>query len=168
MNSRHKAVSALVTHELSHVWFGNLVTARTWSEVWLNEGFANHFEHFEAHAVQPHLGLEEDHRRTDMEAALKRDDGRDRSRPMVRRADGPEEVRGMFDDLAYGKGSAVVAMVRAVMGERAFWGALREYLRAFSYGSAGQENLFAILDKHAARHRVQQSYHSKKNGISIS
>ena len=59
--SRQRAVAALISHELSHIWFGNLVTAGDWSWSWLHEGFANHLEHFVTHDVMPELELDEEH-----------------------------------------------------------------------------------------------------------
>jgi aminopeptidase N len=44
-------VAAVVTHELAHQWFGNLVTPKWWSNLWLSEGFATYFEYHATNKV---------------------------------------------------------------------------------------------------------------------
>ncbi len=96
--SRHKSVSALISHELSHVWFGNLVTMSEWSDIWLNEGFANHLEHFAVHDLYPELKMDVEHQKVDVQAAFERDDNLVKSRPIVNKADTPDEVRLFYPE----------------------------------------------------------------------
>lgn len=48
-----KSVSLTIAHELSHMWFGNLVTMKWWDDLWLNEGFATYMEHVAVDSVFP-------------------------------------------------------------------------------------------------------------------
>ena len=66
----------------------------------------------------------------------------------------PLQISGMFDSLTYGKGGVIVRMVRDLMGEGPFWDAIREFLKNKEFGNVNQEDLFAILDKHARRNNV--------------
>lgn len=50
MSIEHYAAT-LVSHELAHKWFGNLITCYWWSNTWINEGFASYFGYIAAHAV---------------------------------------------------------------------------------------------------------------------
>lgn len=47
-----QSIATITAHELAHKWFGNLITARWWDNVWVNEGFASYFEYFAMHEVR--------------------------------------------------------------------------------------------------------------------
>ena len=52
---RHWRVTEVVLHELAHQWFGNLVTMKSWSQTWLNEGFATYVSHLGGDILTPDL-----------------------------------------------------------------------------------------------------------------
>src|SRR5271170_1533532 len=113
----------LISHELTHQWFGDLVTCKAWSDIWLNEGFATYGETMwnEAHYGKDHA----DYNR--WEAA--RDWFHQTSlfdKPIVRHdfAEGSDE----FDGNAYGKAGWVIDMLRFQLGEDAFYAGLKHYL----------------------------------------
>src|SRR5271163_3639140 len=113
----------LISHELTHQWFGDLVTCKAWSDIWLNEGFATFGETMwnEAHYGKDHA----DYNR--WEAA--RDWFHQTSlfdKPIVRHdfAEGSDE----FDGNAYGKAGWVIDMLRYQLGEDAFYAGLKHYL----------------------------------------
>src|SRR5271154_6418593 len=115
----------LISHELTHQWFGDLVTCKAWSDIWLNEGFATFGETMwnEAHYGKDHA----DYNR--WEAA--RDWFHQTSffdKPIVRHdfAEGSDE----FDGNAYGKAGWVIDMLRYQLGEDAFYAGLKHYLEA--------------------------------------
>jgi aminopeptidase N len=113
----------LISHELTHQWFGDLVTCKDWGDVWLNEGFATFGE---ALWQEAHYGKDEaDYQRWTSargwlaEASLFK-------KSIVRHdfADNSDE----FDGNAYAKGGWVLYMLRHQLGDNAFYAGLKHYL----------------------------------------
>ncbi|MDQ6929782.1 MAG: HEAT repeat domain-containing protein [Candidatus Eremiobacteraeota bacterium] len=115
----------LVSHELAHQWFGDLLTCRDWSHAWLNEGFATYFE-----AVFREADLGYDEYLYDIfgcvERYLDEDAGRYR-RPIV--CNTYRDPIELFDRHLYEKGGAVLHMLRGDLGEKRFWRAIARYVR---------------------------------------
>ena len=115
----------LVSHELAHQWFGDLLTCRDWSHAWLNEGFATYFE-----AVFREADLGYDEYLYDIfgcvERYLDEDAGRYR-RPIV--CNTYRDPIELFDRHLYEKGGAVLHMLRGNLGEKRFWRAIARYVR---------------------------------------
>lgn len=114
----------LVSHELAHQWFGDLLTCRDWSQAWLNEGFATYFE-----AIFREADLGYDEYLYDIFGCVERylEEDADRyRRPIVcNRYRDPIEL---FDRHLYEKGGAVLHMLRGELGEARFWRAIRRYV----------------------------------------
>jgi len=115
----------LVSHELAHQWFGDLLTCRDWAHAWLNEGFATFFE-----AVYREADLGADEYLYDVFTCLQRylEEDADRyRRPIVyNRFRDPIEL---FDRHLYEKGAAVLHMLRGELGDARFWRSIRRYVR---------------------------------------
>ena len=113
----------LVAHELAHQWFGDLLTCKDWSHIWLNEGFASYFDPlFTEH------DRGEDAFRLEMEGALQGYLGNDRSyrRPIVETR--YESSLAMFDGMTYAKGACVLHALRGLLGDQAWWKGIRDYV----------------------------------------
>jgi aminopeptidase N len=114
----------LVSHELAHQWFGDLLTCRDWAHAWLNEGFATFFE-----AVWREADLGYDEYVYDIFGCIERylEEDADRyRRPIVwNRFRDPIEL---FDRHLYEKAGAVLHMLRGELGETRFWRAIRRYV----------------------------------------
>jgi aminopeptidase N len=112
----------LISHELGHQWFGDLVTCKDWGDIWLNEGFATFMETVWSEA---HFGKDEaDYER--WEAAHQWfGDPNLYTAPIVRH---DFNDSGEFDGNAYTKGGWVLYMLRHQLGEDAFYRGLKHYL----------------------------------------
>jgi len=117
----------LVAHELAHQWFGDLATCEDWSNVWLNEGFADYFTALykgDAHGADE-LALEID----DLRSGYFRDDAERYRRPIV--TNRYVDPIDMFDSHTYNKGALVLHMVHFLTGEEGWWKGLRSYVERF-------------------------------------
>ena len=114
----------LVSHELAHQWFGDLLTCRDWSHAWLNEGFATYFE-----CVWREADLGFDEYLYDVFGCVTRyleEDGDRYRRPIVcNRYRDPIEL---FDRHLYEKGGATLHMLRGELGDERFWRSIRHYV----------------------------------------
>jgi len=111
----------LVSHELAHSWFGNMITCRDWGELWLNESFATLME---AVWLEHDRGRERylyemlSNQQTYLQAWWQGN-----RRPMVtKRYANPD---ALFDSYPYQRGAAVFNMVRFVLGDDLFWKAVQ-------------------------------------------
>ena len=112
----------LISHELAHQWFGDLVTCKDWGNIWLNEGFATFFETVWSESHYPKDQAAYDSWNTAREWFAKPDLYK---KPIVRfDFDESEE----FDGNAYEKAGWVLYMLRHQIGDEPFWRSLKHYL----------------------------------------
>ncbi|HEX8951386.1 MAG TPA: M1 family aminopeptidase, partial [Polyangia bacterium] len=133
----------LISHELAHQWFGDLLTCRDWSQGWLNEGFATYMELvWKEHSA----GRDEaDYDRlADQEAYLDEDAHRYR-RPIVTNVF--HEPIDVFDRHLYEKGGCVLHMLRSELGDARFWKAIRHYVKKHAGGSVETRDLARAVDE---------------------
>ncbi len=138
-------VTDLVSHELAHSWFGDLVTCRNWAELWLNEGFATYMEAAYREKV---FGREDYIRKVRADVAeFMVDDAVSRKRHGLYNLRAGE-VSALFDNAAvtYHKGGAVLHILREQVGTEAFWKALNTYLNAHKYGSVESTDLRKAME----------------------
>ncbi len=139
---------SLQAHELAHQWFGDLVTCRDWSDLWLNEGFATYFEAL----WNEHLLGRDEFLYTDIradQAAYLRAWANKQRRPIVtKNYSDPETV---FDVYAYQRGGAVLHMLRSVLGEEKWWRALNLYLTQNAHRPAETAQLQSAVEEAAGQ-----------------
>lgn len=135
---------SIVAHEVAHQWFGNLVTTRGWEDLWLNEGFASWMATKTSHKFHPEWSAWL-HSAESRESAM-RLDARASTHPIVRKVDTLEEAELAFDDITYEKGSQVIRMLEAYVGEDAFRTAIRAHIRRHAYGNAVTADLWQALE----------------------
>lgn len=140
------AVENLVSHELAHSWFGNLVTCKNWAELWLNEGFATFMEA---------AYLEKKHGRqiyinkivSDAEIFIADDAVNTKRNGLFNR--NAANVSALFDRPAttYNKGGAIIHTLRETVGDEAFWKAINIYLNRHKFGSVESTDLQKVMEE---------------------
>mmetsp|Transcript_17250 Transcript_17250/g.23737 ORF Transcript_17250/g.23737 Transcript_17250/m.23737 type:complete len:895 (-) Transcript_17250:165-2849(-) len=141
-SSQKQRVCTVVTHELAHQWFGNLVTMEWWDDLWLNEGFASWAENWAADKIFPHWTMWDQFTTGHLSAAL-RLDALKSSHPIQVPIYHAEEVEEVFDAISYCKGGSVVRMIKAVLGMKCFQKGLAAYMKKHAYGNTQTFDLWA-------------------------
>ena len=137
-------VADVVSHELAHMWFGDLVTMKWWNGIWLNEAFATFMEVAAVDAYRP------DWKRW-TSFSLERSvafetDSLVATRPVEYEVRSPADCEGMFDVLTYQKGGALLRMLEQYLGVDRFRSGVRHYLNAHSYGNTETSDLWDSIE----------------------
>ena len=151
--SDQEAVANTVSHELTHMWFGNLVTMDWWDNLWLNEGFATYFAPIGVNYALD-LGERADWDMlnnvvdSDIFYTMEVDDVIS-SHPIINSVTNADEITSIFDDITYGKGCSVIWSMVKVMGFDNFFNGLTQYLKDNQYSTVTEVDLFNALEKTA-------------------
>jgi aminopeptidase N len=100
-----------VAHEVSHMWFGNLVTMEWWDDLWLNEGFARYCEHDILNQLRPEFNIWAKYLYQVHNAAITCDWHLDSTHPIRLPVPEPDQLQSIFDGISYNKGSAICRML---------------------------------------------------------
>jgi aminopeptidase N len=134
----------LVAHELAHQWFGDFVTCKDWTHVWLNEGFATYYDWL--HAAHMHG---EDEKLWHLFSAARGIVGNDDRTPMVSRD--YKSAMDQFGYRAYPKGAWVLHMLRDRLGDDLYRLCVKMYLERHALGSVVTEDLNAVAEELSGR-----------------
>ena len=144
--SSRRFIATVIAHELSHQWFGNLVTMNWWNDLWLNESFANMMEYVAIDTLQPDWHMWEDFATNEVTAALRRD-SLDGVQSVQADVNHPDEISTLFDPaIVYAKGGRLLVMVRKLIGEEAFRAGLKSYFEKFAYKNTVGNDLWQELE----------------------
>ena len=144
--SSRRFIATVIAHELSHQWFGNLVTMQWWNDLWLNESFANMMEYVAIDALHPEWHMWEDFATNEVTAALRRD-SLDGVQSVQADVNHPDEISTLFDPaIVYAKGGRLLVMVRKLIGEEAFRAGLKSYFEKFAYKNTVGNDLWQELE----------------------
>ena len=147
--TQRRSQISTISHELAHMWFGDLVTMEWWDDLWLNESFASWMGEKVMHEVFPEFGI--DLRRvTDADEAM-RTDGRLSTRTIRQPVNTLANLLQSADVLAYKKGQTLLGMFELWVGEEKFRQGVRDYINANEWGNATAADLFAALSKASGR-----------------
>lgn len=144
-----QSVAITITHELSHQWFGDLVTMRWWDDLWLNESFATIMEYYATDALYPEFKVWQDFYTGDCVAALRRDclPGVQAVRQDVH---DPSEIATLFDSaIVYAKGARLVLMLIHLLGAENFDKGVRDYFQKYQYNNTVGDDLWNSLQPYA-------------------
>ncbi len=143
-------VEDLVSHELAHSWFGNLVTCKNWAELWLNEGFATFMEAAFREKMYDRRNYMNKIRR-DAETFIA-DDAVNKKRNGLFNQNA-DNVAALFERPAttYNKGGAVIHTLREEIGDDAFWKAVNIYLTRHRFSSVETTDLLAAMEEASGR-----------------
>ncbi len=135
-----KTIATVITHEMAHQWFGDLVTMKWWDDVWLNEGFATWMESKPVEAWKPEWNLNLDD--VSNTGGTLNVDSLANTRPIHQAADTPAQIQELFDGIAYGKAAAVLRMLESYLGEETFRAGVNAYLNQHKYANATAEDFW--------------------------
>lgn len=145
MLNQKRLIATVITHELAHQWFGDLVTMKWWDDLWLNESFANMMEYVAVDALEPEWNVWEMFQTSEVPMALQRD-ATDGVQSVHVAVDDPAEIDTLFDGaIVYAKGARMLVMVRALLGDDAMRKGLKNYFAAHQYGNATGADLWQAL-----------------------
>jgi alanyl aminopeptidase len=144
-----RSYAGVMSHELAHMWFGDLVTMPWWNDIWLNEAFATWMGHKTVQAVYPQyqadLGL------LDGAEWAMGQDSLTSARRIRQPIESSDDIHNAFDGITYQKGGGVLSMVERWLGVETFQRAIRAYLNAHEYGNATADDLLAQLSETSGR-----------------
>jgi hypothetical protein len=135
----------VIFHEISHQWFGNLVTLNSWKDIWLNEATATYFSW---------LGLIDNYKKlyptqwyylTTYRSAMLMD-GFKSTHPISTEIKSSNDVIQYFDEISYSKGSCLINYISEFMNRDNFMLGISDYLKKYSWQTATPEDLYSILD----------------------
>ena len=136
-----KNVSVVIAHEMAHQWVGDLVTMQWWDNLWLNEGFATWMENKAVAAMHPEWNV--DQSVIGSESDTLDLDAQPTTRAIRAKVDNPDEIKQMFDGIAYGKASDVLLAVESYLGTETFRKGVHAYLAAHLYSNATAEDFWS-------------------------
>jgi aminopeptidase N len=140
-------IAEVVAHELSHQWFGNLVTMKWWNNLWLNESFATIMEYLAVDALHPDWN-EWFHFSTNEGVMALRRDAIDGVQSVQLDVHHPDEISSLFDGaIVYAKGGRLIRMMQRYVGDEAFRTGLEAYFKQFAYSNTTGDDLWAALAK---------------------
>ncbi|MFD2567673.1 M1 family metallopeptidase [Pseudotenacibaculum haliotis] len=131
-----------IAHEIFHHWFGNLVTTESWSNLALNESFANYSEYLWR---EHKYGKENADAHLFENSKIYKDNKDLYDKDLVRFYYVDKE--DMFDAVSYNKGGAILHMLRNYLGDEAFFTGLKKYLTDYKYKAAEAHQLRLTLEE---------------------
>ncbi|KAF8795593.1 Glutamyl aminopeptidase like protein [Argiope bruennichi] len=138
-------ISSVISHEMTHMWFGNLVTMSWWDDLWLNEGFASYVEYKGVDEQHPQWDTLSQFVTEELQPVMNLDSTLS-SHPIVQPVLHPDEITEIFDDISYGKGASVLRMLEFFVGEDNFKTGISNFLKKHQYRNAKTGDLWEELE----------------------
>ncbi len=144
-----KTVASVISHEMAHMWFGDLVTMQWWDDIWLNEGFATWMSSKPLEQWKPEWNYDLDD--ASGTGGTMNTDSLANTRPIHQAAETPGQIMELFDGIAYGKASSVLRMLEAYLGEKTFQAGVNAYLKQHQYANATADDFWSTQAKTSKR-----------------
>lgn len=155
---RRQNIYNTILHEISHMWFGNLVTMQWWDDLWLNESFANMISYM---CMDQAKGLEDVTLAWNIfldEAAWGlMTDQKDTSHPIAAECLSTSDAEDIFDGISYGKGGAFLHQLIFFYGESMFREGLKTYFEKYSFKNTQLKDFIAEMAAAAQRNGLTQT-----------
>src|ERR1035437_2116422 len=135
-----KTIASVTSHEIAHMWFGDLVTMKWWDDVWLNEGFATWMSSKPVQKWKPEWNFDLDD--VSGTGGTLNVDSLANTRPIHQAAETPAQIQELFDGIAYGKAASVLHMLEAYLGEETFRAGVNAYLQQHQYANATADDFW--------------------------
>jgi len=149
--SSKQYAATVIAHELSHQWFGNLVTMKWWNDLWLNESFATLIEYVAIDAIEPNWNVWLDFATFESAMALRRDSLAGVQSVQVE-VNHPDEINTLFDGaIVYAKGARLMKMLHQYVGDDAFRSGLNKYFKTYAYKNTQANDLWRILSDESGK-----------------
>jgi len=139
-------IAEVISHEIAHQWFGNLVTMKWWNDLWLNESFATFMATKFVDKFYPQWDLWNQFVEDAMNVAMGLDSLKT-THPIDVKVNSPAEIREIFDAISYDKGGCILRMLEHYVGEANFRKGLKQYLTKFKYKNAQGQDLWDEIGK---------------------
>jgi alanyl aminopeptidase len=146
---QRRRFAGIMTHELAHSWFGNLVTMPWWDDLWLNEAFATWITHLIVGEVYPEYDfdvsiLQSVHWAMDQDSLAS-------ARQIRQPIESTHDIANAFDSITYQKGAGVISMFERWLGADTLRDGIRAYMAEHAYGNATAADLTRALSAASGR-----------------
>ena len=144
-----QGVYLVIAHEMSHQWFGDLVTMAWWDDLWLNEGFASWMEIKAVDRFHPEWKMW-------LRALADKQwvmgvDARVGTHPVIRPIADVQQAAVAFDGITYTKGQQVIRTIEGDVGEDRFRAGVRRYMADHAMGNTTSDDLWHAVNQAGAR-----------------
>lgn len=145
-------------HEITHQWFGDLVTPKWWDDIWLNESFATWMEAKASNIVMPdwEFGRETEKDGLDVMDLDELPSARQIHQPVHNH----DDIDNAFDDITYSKGAAVLSMFESYAGEEAWRDGIHAYLTKYARGNASEQDFIGTIAQASKQPELPAAFES--------
>ncbi|XP_053679539.1 membrane alanyl aminopeptidase-like [Anopheles nili] len=144
---QQQRIAAVISHEMAHQWFGDLVTCEWWDVTWLNEGFARYYQYYGTALVETDWDLNHQFVVEQLQGVMQMD-SLTSTHPMTHPVYTQAQSSSIFDNISYNKGAVMLRMMEHYLSTDTFRTALRVYVKERAFKSARPEDLFNVLNRY--------------------
>ncbi|KAI0982390.1 hypothetical protein GJ496_005150 [Pomphorhynchus laevis] len=139
-----QSIALIISHEIAHQWFGNLVTMQWWTDIWLNEGFATWAQYFCVDYLFPEFDIWTQFTVQCMKPAMEAD-MLPSSHPIEAEIKSTVNILELFDIISYCKGGSLIRMLIGIVGPSVFQLKLQNYLRKYQYNVTSTSDMWSMF-----------------------